>query len=97
MSKHTPWRVAAPTSPEDKTATMRVVDERGRFVCGAASAYYGAEDCRAHAHLLAAAPDMLLALQEVHDALLISPVDVVDDDIFNAVERAIAKAKGEDA
>ena len=97
MSKHTPWRVAAPRNPEDRTATMRVVDKRGHFVCGAASAYYGSEDCRVHARLIAAAPEMLLALQQAHDALLEVPTSVIDDDIFNAVEHAIEKAKGEDA
>jgi hypothetical protein len=96
------WRLNAGNETE-------VMDARGRNVarahCGGS---YGVklDEAEAHARLIAAAPDMLAALESVIDDLVGGIQDTIDNGgseawiteaktRLNAAREAIAKAKGE--
>ena len=89
------WRLNAGNETE-------VMDARGRNVarahCGGS---YGVkvEEAEAHARLIAAAPDMLAALETALEMLVDSwgdeQIAAGDDQVANVLKAAIAKAKGE--
>lgn len=96
QAQHTPgpWAFTADMYGLDNMRVFGVNDATGNGIanCG----YDGRGECKANARLIAAAPDLLAALDRV-DAYL-SPFDGEEDayaEIRSAIQQAIAKAKGE--
>lgn len=98
MNKHTPgpWRMHRHHKPISNQWIFQVVtdEEYGEIVAGTCTNPQRPEDVReADAHLIAAAPDLLEALENCVDLIeLISPIE--GDEIRRA-RAAIAKARGE--
>ena len=53
---------------------------------------YSRDECMANAHLIAAAPDMLAALEDAREALNKPPF--INSQTLKCIDAAIAKAKG---
>lgn len=97
MSKHTqgPWKVDGKTE-----LCITDVDDLSRFI-GSASIMGSNdnykevyEEAKANARLMAAAPDLLDALQNM-TLMYCDGFDYEDDDVVIKARAAIAKAKGE--
>lgn len=102
MSAHTPgpWNTVN-TRPTDALDLVVVFDADSQCVCSVpkGSSNKPQQERRANARLIAAAPDLLEALQSTYDALCISyPLHSIDNDkrfgILSQARAAIAKATG---
>lgn len=106
MSKHTPgpWSVPHSADEESGCSCGYVFSESQRGFGAVATVPFGGEDenyplAKANAKLIAAAPDLLEALQpflDFADRELDLHGDVIPESIIEAARAAIAKAKGEE-
>lgn len=101
MTNHTPgpWSVGSDMWPYIRTISGPVGVRIGYATTGAS---YGVEsysitpeEAAANAHLMAAAPDLLAALEWIMEAFLVGD-DWIGVPVADAARAAIAKAKGED-
>ena len=89
MTKHTPGPWFAIPHPEWKGAKVRIDTKKNTNWENFGEICYAR---RNNANLIAAAPDLLAALEHVYNLL---PVSSITDDDDKMVRRAIAKARGE--
>lgn len=97
-AKHTPgpWRLRAAAGSR---SLWRIVNAAGRVIGTISRPFQGVDAADADARLIAAAPELLEALQAAYDALAISyPLHSCDMDkrgaILGQARAAIAKAEG---
>lgn len=93
-AEHTPgkWKVEGSDNPDG--SNLIVLDEDGRVIADMCDSC-GVEDCEeaeANARLIAAAPDLLEALRDLHDAC--AHWEDQDDPVLVRARAAIAKAGG---
>ena len=101
MSKHTkgPWKVLTNPQYEDHSGNdiFEIHSANDEVICSFES---GDGETEVAAHLMAAAPDMLEALQMVRSLFVavsqLSKATSGDQNIFETIEKAIAKAEGEE-
>jgi hypothetical protein len=82
------WQAVVYSGPYD---AARVWSDKGQI------ALVNSQDGRAHEHyarLMAAAPDLLEALEMAEPRLQISNIDGTEDEPLQAIAAAISKAKG---
>ena len=94
MIKHTgPWGQGYSTEPSSSSPPASAIyGDGGRWVCSVSEASVPTTEEYANAHLIAAAPDLLAALEHVDSVGGLEYAGEID---FDCVKSAIAKAKGE--
>lgn len=90
MSKHTPgpWGLRTHKDEDGNMLFCRIVDDHNREVANTATGNFGDENEYANAHLIAAAPAMLEALETAERL-------TTDMMILAGLREAIKKAKGQ--
>jgi len=98
-SKHTPgpWEQTDGHGPTPHGTAVAQVGGN-QYLIASCTAYFGREGGQANARLIAAAPELLAALEQAHMALigyLPAHRNVVTDAAIEAARAAIAKATGQ--
>lgn len=99
MTKHTPgpWSIGTPNAKEYGEVGVHGPGEYGFIICDLQADGYDEKTQKANASLIAAAPDLLEALEGVTDmaADMIPSMGFAGLALIEAARAAIAKARGE--